>query len=86
LSASQPNGEDCWRLDYEFHSLTGNLDGAFVVDVLCQARNAREKKLFNIAFELPCPPGKPEELVEAHEEALGRLVLETLSQLQNNDE
>ena len=82
LNASQLNEEECWRLDYEFHSLTGNAKGAFVVEVLCQARSAKEKKLFSIAFEVPCPPGKPEKLVEAHEEALGRLVLETLSQLQ----
>jgi uncharacterized lipoprotein YmbA len=86
LNANQPNGEDCWRLDYEFHSFAGNMDGAFALEVLCQARNAKEKKQFNIAFEVPYTPGKPEKLVEAHEEALGRLVLETLSQLQNNDD
>lgn len=85
FTASPLDGEDCWRLDYEFLSLTGNMDGAFLVEVLCQARHATEKKLFTIAFEVPCTPGKPEKLVEAHEKALGRLVLETLIQLQKQD-
>ncbi len=82
LSASQLNGEDCWRLDYEFLSLAGNETGSFMVKAICKARTATDKKLFTIAFDVPCPPGKPEKLVKAHEEALGRLVLETLSQLQ----
>lgn len=82
LGGSQLNGKDYWRLDYEFLSLTGNDQGAFMVKAICKARTASEKKLFTVVFDLPYTPGKPEKLVKAHEEALGRLVQETIAQLQ----
>jgi uncharacterized lipoprotein YmbA len=84
---SSADEADCWRLDYEFLALAGNEKGVLVVKAICRACRGDSKKLFTIAFEVPCVAAKSEEqLVKAHEVGLGRLVLETLSCLQTADE
>lgn len=76
-----------WRLDYEFLALTGNEKGVFFVKTLCRASNAGNKKVFTIAFDMPYLVAKSERsLVEAHADALGRLVLETIACLQTDQE
>lgn len=70
-----------WKLDLDFLAFTGNEEGFFRVKAYCKASSGKQKKFFTIAFDLPCAVGKPEELVKAHEQALGRLAQETVSKL-----